>query len=142
MASATSISVQRRAAAAGAMTAPAARRILLIEDDRAFRRMATRMLEEAGFAVTEAADFAAALSAVDGPDQIDLMLTDIGMPAGTPHGFSIAAVARRHRRDLKVLYMTGDHDPEQFALCDRDALVLRKPFTAAELRRAIADALG
>lgn len=124
------------------MTAPPGKRILLIDDDRAFRRVAARMLEDVGFAVTEAADFAAALSAVDGPEQIDLLLTDIGMPAGTPHGFSIAAVARCHRRDLKVLYMTGDHDPEEFALCDADALVLRKPFTAAELRQAIATALG
>jgi DNA-binding response OmpR family regulator len=118
------------------------RRILLIDDDEAFRRTIARILCEAGFAVREAADFAAAMIALDGADEVDLLLTDIVMPPGKPHGFSIAAVARRRRRDLKILYMTGTDDPEQFALFDPEATVLHKPFTAAELRAAIATALG
>ena len=67
----------------------ATRHILVVEDDESFRRMIVRMLEDVGFRATGAADFAAAMAVLDSDEAIDLLLTDIGMPPGTPHGFSI-----------------------------------------------------
>jgi DNA-binding NtrC family response regulator len=123
------------------MDANAARHILVVEDNESYRRLITRMLEDASFRVTGAADFAAAMTVLDSAEAIDLLLTDIGMPPGTPHGFSIASVAQRRRQQLKLLYMTGAYDPKEFALFTEDATVLRKPFTAADLVKAIEQAL-
>ena len=123
------------------MDANAARHILVVEDDESYRRLIARMLENAGFRVTGAADFAAAMAVLDGAEEIDLLLSDIGMPPGTPHGFSIGSVAQRRRQALKLVYMTGDYDPTEFALFSEDATVLRKPFSAAELVKAIEKAL-
>jgi DNA-binding NtrC family response regulator len=124
------------------MDTRAARHILVVEDDESYRRLITRMLEDAGFKVTGAGDFAAAMAALEGADEIHLLLGDIGMPPGTPHGFSIGPVAQRRRQELRLLYITGDYDPKEFALFSEDATVLRKPFTTAELVRAVEAALA
>jgi CheY-like chemotaxis protein len=118
------------------------RHILVVEDNESYRRLITHMLENAGFTVTGAADFAAAMAVLDSAQEIDLLLSDIGMPPGTPHGFSIASVAQRRRQQLKLLYMTGAYDPKEFALFTEDAIVLRKPFAAAELVKAVEAALA
>jgi CheY-like chemotaxis protein len=118
------------------------RHILVVEDDPAYRRLVVRMLERAGYRVTAVEDFSAAVKVIDGAEPIDLLLTDIGMPEGTPHGLSIGNVAQFRRQGLRVIYMTGDHDVTQFAQFAPDATVLRKPFSNAELLAAVAAALG
>ena len=119
-----------------------ARHILVVEDDESYRRIIVHMLERAGFRVTGAADFAAAMAVLDSAEEIDLLLSDIGMPPGTPHGFSIGSVAQRRRQTLKLLYMTGAYDPTEFALFSEDTALLRKPFTTDELLKAVETALG
>lgn len=119
-----------------------ARHILVVEDDDSYRRLVARMLERAGYRVTLAADFDAAIKVIDGPEPIDLLLTDIGMPAGTPHGVSISRVAEFRRTGLKVLYMTGGQDLSQFAQFAPGATVLNKPFTADQLAQAITTIIG
>ena len=107
--------------------------ILVVEDNADFRRDVVRMLESAGFAVTAAQGFGDAMKAIESINEISLLLADVEMPAGTPHGYSIGASARRHRHDLKIVYMTGGTEPDRFALFDRGATVLFKPFTADTL---------
>jgi two-component system cell cycle response regulator CpdR len=126
----------------GIMDPAAAHHILVVEDDDSFRRLVTRMLERAGYRVTAAADFDAAIQVIDGPEPIDLLLTDIGMPEGTPHGVSISRVAEFRRTGLKILYMTGGQDVTKFVQFAPGAIVLDKPFTAAQLTEAITAALG
>ncbi len=116
--------------------------ILIVEDDDAYRRLIGRMLSAAGYTVTDVPDFAAAMKVIDGPTPIDLLLCDIGMPAGTPHGLSIGHVAGFRRRGLKVLYMTGGHDFTRYAQFAPGTPVLRKPFTPTTLLQAIGAALG
>jgi DNA-binding NtrC family response regulator len=124
------------------MDPSSARHILVVEDDESYRRLVGRMLEKSGYRVTVAEDFDAAIKVIDGPEPIDLLLTDIGMPAGTPHGVSISRVAEIRRTDLKVIYMTGGLDVTQFAQFAPGATVLKKPFTAQQLASAVAAALG
>ena len=111
--------------------------ILVVEDDTGFRRTVVRMLESAGFAVTAAQGFSDAMKAIETVDEISLLLADIEMPPGKPHGYSIGACARNHRRDLKIVYMTGRHEPDKFALFDRRSAVLLKPFTVNALVETI-----
>jgi CheY-like chemotaxis protein len=119
------------------MNGPIVGHILVVEDDEAYRRLVVRMLETAGYHVMTAGDFAAAMAIIEGPDPIDLLLTDVGMPPGTPHGVSIGSIAQLKRRGLRLIYMSGGFDPTDFALYAENSVVLRKPFTALELIEAV-----
>src|SRR5215472_18551101 len=114
---------------------PAEVHVVVVEDDPQFRRLVLRMLEAAGYRATETDGFAAAIELVESGAPVDLLLADIGMPAGTPHGFSIGKVAQHRKPGLKVIYMTGS-DPAAYLLAQGE-LVLRKPFTSKELIAAI-----
>ena len=109
------------------------RQILIVEDDPRFRRLVTRMLEGAGMKVFAVANFADAMATLESERGLSLLLVDIGLPPGTPHGLSVGSVALRLRPDIKVVYMTGAYDPKEFALFSDDVPVLTKPFTATEL---------
>lgn len=115
--------------------------VLVFEDDDAFRRMVVQMLEDGGFAVHAVGDFPSLMRIVDGPEPIDLLLADIGMPEKTPHGLSAARSSQVRRRGLKVVYMTGG-DAEQFALYKPNDVVLQKPFDRETLIKAIRAALA
>lgn len=116
--------------------------ILVVEDDPVCRRMVVRMLETAGFSVMAAEDFASAIAFIESPAQIDLLLADVAMPAGTPHGLSIGRMAELRRSKLKVLYMSGTYDPVELARYNLGSMLLPKPFTAAQLTDAVAAAMG
>lgn len=60
--------------------APAQARILLAEDNSVNRKLATRILENAGFEVTSAVDGLEALKAISADDTYDLILMDCQMP--------------------------------------------------------------
>jgi CheY-like chemotaxis protein len=115
-------------------------RILVLEDDQQYRRVVTRMLESAGMAVTPVEGSSAALSVIEGSERIDLLLADVGMPAGTPHGLSIGKMAQLRRPGLKVLYMSGS-DLGEFAMFHGEPK-LRKPFTTEELIAAVKAVIG
>jgi len=113
------------------------RHVLVVEDDEAYGRVVARMLEAGGFRVTVTKDFIAALRVVEGSEEVDLLLSDINMPTGSPHGLSIGLMAESKRHELKILYMSGSADPSQIARFAPKAKLLRKPFTARELMDAI-----
>ncbi len=113
------------------------RHILVVEDDEAYSRLVKRMLEAAGFRVTTANSFLTALPVIEGSDEVDLLLADINMPSGTPHGLSIGLMAGSKRQSLKIVYMTGSVDPAQIARFAPSAKLLRKPFTSQEMLQAI-----
>ena len=129
-------------AAAVSGTSAMTRHILVVEDDEAYSRLVKRMLEAAGFRVTTAGNFVAALPVIEGTDQVDLLLADINMPSGTPHGLSIGLMAESKRHSLKIVYMSGSVDPAQIARFAPNAKLLRKPFTAQEMLAAIKTTLG
>jgi CheY-like chemotaxis protein len=110
--------------------------ILVLEDDDAYRRLVVRMLAGAGFDVLEARDFASAIALVEGARRIDLLLADVGMPAQTPQGMSIARMSQIRRHGLKTIYMTGG-DAKECAFYANGETVLQKPFTANLLIEAV-----
>jgi hypothetical protein len=116
--------------------------ILVIEDDEAFRRVVVTILERGGFHVLSVRDFAAAIEIIESDQRIDLLLTDVGMPAGTPHGLSIAQMAKTRRPRLKVLYMSGSYDSGQIGAMIDGALFLSKPFRPERLIQTVETALA
>jgi CheY-like chemotaxis protein len=112
--------------------------ILLVEDEPLVRMMITDTLSELGYATVVADDATAALAALDAGGDIDLLLTDIGLPR--VDGWSLAESARQLRPNLPVLFATGyGEDPER-RLAPNTAVIV-KPFDtqrlAAILRRLI-----
>ena len=103
-------------------------RILFVEDDQAFHDAASAALRAAGYEVVAARDYLTALAALDGIQEIDILLTDVVMPKGV-NGFALARMARLRRRRLKIIYVTAYDVPIQEA----DGTVLLKPIEPDEL---------
>src|SRR5881394_4559214 len=86
-------------------------KILVIEDDPVARADLQARLEANGYIVAQAADAASALTVVN-REQPDLILLDLGLPAGD--GFLVLQRLRRIEAfaTVPVLVITGRSDPE------------------------------
>lgn len=108
--------------------------ILVVEDDPEVRDAMIGMLAELGYTVLSAGDGAAALQLVARHPEIQLLLTDVGLPGGL-NGRQLAEQARAARSDLKVLYTTGyaRNAIVHNGILDSGVELLVKPFTYAGL---------
>lgn len=80
--------------------------ILVVEDDTDLRATTVLALQTLGYRVMEASSSEAALQALTGSEQIDMLFTDVFMPGGML-GPELAARARLHMPHIRVLYTTG-----------------------------------
>jgi CheY-like chemotaxis protein len=96
----------------GGASSAGARTVLWVEDDATYRYALTRSLEAAGYEVLEAADFRDALAIIESDRAIGLLISDIRLPKDTPHGFSIAHMARQRRPRLPILFLTAGALPD------------------------------
>jgi two-component system, cell cycle response regulator CpdR len=117
-------------------------RILLAEDEEPLRAMLVRAFQSE-HEVVAAADGAEALDKlVAANGGFDLLLTDIRMPL--MDGIALALSAARDFPKLVILMMTGYADQRERAH-GLDALihdVIPKPFTLAQIRGAVNEALA
>ena len=117
-------------------------RILLAEDEEALRAFVARALAQDGHDVVATADGGEALDALTREQgRFDLLLTDIRMPV--MDGIALALAAARDYPELMILLMTGYADQRERAH-GLDALihdVITKPFSLADIRKAVAEAL-
>ncbi|MES2337540.1 MAG: GAF domain-containing protein [Pseudomonadota bacterium] len=83
------------------------RSILVVDDEPAVRQLVAEALGDLGHRVVEAGDGAGALLALDalGSD-IDLLVTDVGLPGGM-NGRQVADAALARLPELKVVFITG-----------------------------------
>ncbi len=79
--------------------------VLVVEDEAAVRMLVVEVLQELGYRVIEAVDGSSALPHLAADQRIDLLVSDIGLPG--LNGRQLAEVARQHRPDLRVLFITG-----------------------------------
>jgi DNA-binding response OmpR family regulator len=118
-------------------------RILIAEDEGPLRGFLCRALVEDDHDVLIAADGAEALNLLMHADErFDLLLTDIKMPV--MDGIALALAAARDDPELPILLMTGFADQHERAH-GLDALingVIAKPFSVAEIRAAVTNALA
>jgi DNA-binding NtrC family response regulator len=117
-------------------------RILIAEDDAGIRLLVTRALRLEGHEVTMADDGEMALDILaERNGAFDLLLSDIRMPAFT--GIELAHATNRAFPDLPILLMTG-YAEQREAADDLSAIIIGvvdKPFTVAEIRSRVAEAL-
>ncbi len=112
------------------------RTILLVDDDLALGGVIKDYLSEEDFEVIHVHDSMAALGVLDTGRKIDLLLTDIVMPEGMPHGVSLALMARRYVQDVEILFMTG-HPHVLEAVRELPGKAFVKPVDLAELTQEI-----
>jgi CheY-like chemotaxis protein len=117
---------------------PAERRgkILVVEDVMLIRMATVDMVEQIGFQATEAGDGAEALAILQKDPDIEILLTDLGLPG--MNGRQLVEEARRLRPDLKVIIASG-YSTESAAggRPQGDVKHLTKPFDLGQLRRAL-----
>jgi two-component system, cell cycle sensor histidine kinase and response regulator CckA len=107
--------------------------VLVVDDEEAVRRLASRMLTWGGYQVLEARHGREALATVEqhaGP--IHLVLTDIKMPG--MNGRELGREIERRWPDKRILYMSGfASEVFQGGLLEAGAPFLAKPFTQEDL---------
>jgi two-component system, cell cycle sensor histidine kinase and response regulator CckA len=116
-------------------------RVLVVDDDRVVRHLISEILRRGGHDVVAAAGADEALRlAADGT--IELVVTDMTMPGMS--GLELARALHGDRPGLPVLIVTGSGTDDMVAdaLARGAAGVVAKPFTHAELSRAVAEALA
>jgi len=120
---------------------PAQWTVLLVEDERALRKLTRKMLLDMGLTVLEAEDASQAIAITQQTDTpIDLLLTDVIMPGMS--GWALAETLSSPHPEMKILYMSGYPDGviEKNSPSTAGISILRKPFTRDELLRRIEDA--
>ncbi len=111
----------------------------LIVDDVALVRMTTAdMVGELGLDVAEAGTGREALDVLTNDGEIDLLVTDLGLPGMS--GAELIQLARQHRPTLAVLVISGyARGAAPHEGVPDDAKFLLKPFSTDQLRRAISE---
>jgi signal transduction histidine kinase len=117
--------------------------VLLVDDEPELRFVLARMITRIGYTTMEAADGPSALRHLAAPGQIDLMVTDVGLPGGM-NGRQLADAARALRPGLKVLFITGLTDPQVLdgVTPEQGMDVMSKPFDMDGLAAKIGDLIG
>jgi signal transduction histidine kinase/ActR/RegA family two-component response regulator len=83
--------------------------ILVVDDESDIRGMIVERLSEQGYTVLQAEDGPKALQVLASAPQVELLVTDIGLPGGM-NGRQLADRVRRERENIKVLLITGYAD--------------------------------
>src|SRR6202142_2299777 len=118
-------------------------RVLIADDEGSMRTLVARAIAMDGHDTVTAEDGAEALEVLSRePGAFDLLLTDIQMPV--MDGIALALAAARDFPELTILLMTGFADQRERA-SGLNAIaydVISKPFSVADIRTAVADALA
>jgi len=118
-------------------------RVLIADDEEPMRKLVARAIAMDGHDTVTAQDGAEALEIlVREQGAFDLLLTDIQMPI--MDGIALALSAARDFPRLTILLMTGFADQRERA-SNLNAIahdVITKPFSVADIRIAVADALA
>jgi CheY-like chemotaxis protein len=116
--------------------------ILVAEDEPGVRNLVCEMLEQLGYTVLRAADGFEALRVLEERRSVDVLLTDVIMPAlGGPE---LAKRVRALVPGTKVIYMSGytDDTLASYGLSQPDTAYIQKPFTPAALAEKLSQVLS
>jgi CheY-like chemotaxis protein len=115
-------------------------KILVVEDDTAFCYAVKRHLEAHDYEVIAVASSLDALKEFE-QHTIDLVITDIRLLKGEPHGLSLARTIRQRKPKIPVILVTAYPDllEGEPAL---PGLIFHKPVELTTLRNAVKTCLG
>jgi signal transduction histidine kinase/CheY-like chemotaxis protein len=116
--------------------------VLVVEDDDAVRLLICEVLSELSYAAIEAADADLAVPFLAGNRPIDLMISDVGLPS--MNGRQLAEVARLHRPDLPILFVTGyaENAATKASFLGSNMNMISKPFAVETLAAKISEMMA
>jgi CheY-like chemotaxis protein len=109
--------------------------VLVVEDIALIRMTTVDMLQEIGFDVAEAGDGAEALAFLQKDADVDILLTDLGLPG--MNGRQLMEEAMRLRPGLRVVVASGYSTESAAGGGPAGIVTLTKPFDLNALRRAL-----
>jgi len=112
--------------------------VLVVDDEEDLRDIIRRMLDRRGFATLIAGDSQQAIEVCrEHPGEIDILVTDLGLPGVS--GGDLSRAATELRPGMRVVYISGL--PKDIAVSDgligEDALLVKKPFSSESLVGAL-----
>ncbi len=112
-------------------------RVLLVEDDPDMRLVLQQSLESDGHVVRACGRVDEALTAVDGEEAFDVVITDVRLPGAS--GLELLAALRSRRVGAARIVITGfgTDDVHDEATSLGAAVVFDKPFDVDDLRTAV-----
>ena len=114
--------------------------VLIVEDERALRRLSATVLRQAGYQTIEASDGQQALDLYTvHSHRIVMVVTDVVMPR--MGGIELAKRLRALRSDIPLLFVTGYVEQSE-TLHEQGTPVLLKPFSPNSLLTAVTAALS
>jgi DNA-binding response OmpR family regulator len=117
--------------------------VLVVDDEEDLRDIMRRMLERRGFATLTAGDSQQAITACrEHPGEIDILVTDLGLPGVS--GGELSRTATELRPEMRVVYISGL--PKDMAVAEgligQDAMLVKKPFSTELLINALREVLA
>ena len=121
--------------------APTQATVLVVEDDDDVREYIVSALTQLSYSVLEAGEASTALSAIECHPEVDILLTDVGLPG--INGRQLADEASRRHPGIKILFISGYAKDAivHNGVLDTGVELLSKPFTMNGLARKIAQVL-
>jgi two-component system, response regulator PdtaR len=101
--------------------------VLVVEDQTLVRMFMADFLDEAGFKVFEAINADEALTVLQARSDVQAVVTDIEMPAGSMNGLKLARTIHERWPGIGVVVTSGRERPGPDDLSDRVAF-LAKPY--------------
>ena len=112
--------------------------MLIVEDEVLIRMTTVDMLEELGHAFVEAANGPEALERLSEDTEIDVLMTDLGLPGMS--GQDLIAEAMKRRPELRVLVVSGRAPDSSIpGVATGQVRFLNKPYQMSQLGDALAD---
>jgi signal transduction histidine kinase/DNA-binding response OmpR family regulator len=113
-------------------------KVLIVEDVALIRMTTADMLESLGHGSLEAGDGPQALALIETNPDIDVMLTDLGLPGMS--GVQLVKEARKLRPSLKVVIASGySTEASDNAELPKDVTFLPKPYNDSQLKRVLTE---
>ncbi|MGH1419685.1 MAG: response regulator [Hyphomicrobiaceae bacterium] len=116
--------------------------LLIADDDDNLRTLMCRALQADGHTVSDASDGALAMARFEANGAIDVLITDIEMPAGD--GVTLATSAAAMKPDLNVILISGYAEAlaRSGEIRARRVETLAKPFALEKLRELVLQIVG
>jgi signal transduction histidine kinase/DNA-binding response OmpR family regulator len=113
-------------------------KILVVEDVALIRMTTVDMVESLGHSVLEAGDGPQALAAIEANPDIDVMLTDLGLPGMS--GVELVKQVRAKRPTLRIVIASGySTESADNAELPKDVTYLPKPYNDSQLKRILSE---
>jgi PAS domain S-box-containing protein len=118
------------------------KRILVVDDESIVRMLMVDALTDIGFDALESHDGPSALRVIATENNLDLLVTDVGLPGGM-NGRQVADAASTKFPNLKILFVTGyaENAVVGNGHLEPGMHILTKPFPIEELGRRIREIL-